>query len=60
MTEVTEAKAAEVLQEAQRKKVEAFAEAYKALCEKHGCELQGVPGFTEDGRVGVQLQVKVR
>jgi len=58
MTEVTEEKAAEVLLEANRKKQEAFQKEYEKLCEKHRCRLVGVPGFTEDGRVGVQLQVR--
>ena len=58
MTEVTEEKAAEVLLEANRKKQEAFQKEYEKLCLKHGCRLVGVPGFTEDGRVGVQLQIR--
>jgi hypothetical protein len=58
VTEVTEEKAAEVLLEANRKKQEAFQRDYEKLCLKHGCRLVGVPGFTEDGRVGVQLHVR--
>ena len=58
MAEMNEEKAAEVLLEANRKKQEAFQREYEKLCLKHKCRLVGVPGFTEDGRVGVQLQVR--
>ena len=55
---MNEEEATQVLLEGQRKKQEAFQKEYEKLCEKHGCRLVGVPGFTEDGRVGVVLQVR--
>lgn len=58
MTDVTPEQAAQVLKDEQRKRAEAFAEAYAKLCEKHGCEIIGIPVFTNDGRAGVQLQVR--
>ena len=55
-SEVSEEKAAEVLLEANRKRLEAFEEAYRKLCVEHGFEKVPTVGLTEDGRIGANLR----
>ena len=56
----TEQEATEVLLEAQRKKIQAFDEAYKELCDKYGCQKVASAGLTEDGRIGTSLRTGIR
>lgn len=51
--------ATDILQKEQQARRQRFAEAYEKLCEKHGCRLVGHPGFTSDGRVGVELRAQL-
>ena len=57
--ELTKEKVDQFLKEEQERKLQAFRLEYDALCKKHGCSVVGVPGITGDGRIGVQLRVRV-
>lgn len=52
---ITAKEATELLQKEEERKQRIFAEAYRKFCREYGYELIGVPGFTQDGRVGVTL-----
>jgi hypothetical protein len=59
MTELTEEQATKVIQEASRKKLEAFQNEFNKLCDKHGCDIIGIPSI-QDGRIVVILQARIR
>ena len=48
-----------ILKVEQEKRIKTFEEAYQALCKKHGCDIVARPGFTDDGRIGTTLLVRV-
>ena len=55
--EMTEEQAKEILTAEATRRQNTFRDEYLKLCQRHGLQLIGVPSFTQDGRVGVQLIV---
>ena len=59
MTEITEEQARQKLQESTQKKLESFQQEFQKLCDKHGCDIVGVP-IIQDGRIQVVIQARLR
>lgn len=55
---ITAEQAVELLNAEVVRKQEAFRKEYVELCQKHKLQLVGVPGITQDGRIGVQLTIR--
>jgi hypothetical protein len=60
MTELTEEQATKVLQESQRKKLERIEQKLRKLQNEEGFDIVGIPIFTNDGRVDVIIQARIR
>ena len=56
---ITPEQATAILKAGQEKALKEFEVAYLELCKKHGCEIIGRPGITEDGRIGAALTVRI-
>lgn len=52
---ITAKEARDLLVREEEQNQRAFLEAYRKFCQQWGYELIGVPGFTTDGRIGVNL-----
>jgi len=56
---IAKEEAQRILQEDLQNRIRTFSAAYERLCQEHGMRIVGLPAFSEDGRVGVQLQARV-